>query len=71
MIKKLKGVYTVEAAAIISTCLILFGSGICIAYDAFADGFEYVEFGEDDFDAVKIFRGKEEIGQLIRTVGKD
>lgn len=56
---KLKASYTVEAAAIISFCLIVFGIAICLSYEMFTSVMEYVSPKEDSFDAVSLFRLRE------------
>ncbi|MCR5417025.1 MAG: hypothetical protein K6E79_09540 [Pseudobutyrivibrio sp.] len=68
---KLKGSYTVEAAAIISFCFLLFGSAVCISYTVFTECMEYVVQEEKDFDAVKTFRIKEGVVKLYNSVVKD
>ena len=62
---KLRGVYTVEAAFIISFSLFVFGACVGVAYDVFENSIEYVSKEEEKFDAVEFFRGREAIGDIV------
>lgn len=61
----LKGVYTLEAAYIMSICFLFTGFAIKTAYTVFQESFEYVQGKEDDFNAVKTFRAKEALDDLL------
>lgn len=62
---KLKGSYTVEAAWIISICLLVTGWVIGVSYDMFYETNEYVAGQEYEFDAAKTFRIKSTIGDIM------
>lgn len=68
MPKNLKASYTVEAAAIISFSFIVIGIAIGIAYDMFADILEAVSIKENTFDAVELFRKKEGVMELWKSL---
>ena len=65
---KLKGSYTVEAAVVISFCFIVFGVAIGVAYDLFAAVLETISYKEDVFDAVDLFRTKEGVMELWKSL---
>lgn len=62
---RLKGSYTVEAAIIMGFCMIVFCAAVGVAYDTFSQSVQYVDGREEEFDAVKIFRGKEDLAELF------
>ncbi len=68
MPKYLKASYTVEAAVIISFSFIVVGIAIGIAYDMFADILEAVSIEENTFDAVELFRKKEGVMELWKSL---
>lgn len=57
--KKIKGVYTVEATVIISLCFILFGIAVGVTYSIYRETLNYVAMDESDFNAIEWFRRKE------------
>lgn len=57
VILRLKGSYTVEAAWIISFCLIIIGASIMLAFDIYYETFRYIEQTiPEDIDVVERFR---------------
>lgn len=66
----LPGVYTVEAAAVFSICMILLGSAIILGYEVYRESLKAAECSEMEYDAVKAFRlseaGEEFIGRIRR-----
>ncbi len=66
--KYLKASYTVEAAMIISFSFIVIGIGIGIAYHMFVDILESVSLKENTFDAVDLFRKKEGVMELWKSL---
>lgn len=70
----LKAVYTVEAAWIMSFCLLITGFAICYAYDYTADAMAKVVREEDKIDVVKNFRLAsigDAVVDLIKDIGKN
>ena len=66
--KYLKASYTVEAAVIISFSFIVIGVAIGIAYDMFVDILDAVSIKENNFDAVDLFRKKEGVMELWKSL---
>ncbi len=55
----MKASYTVEAAFVVSFCLIILGMAILLGFEMFQGVLEYVQGQPDVFDAVKLYRLKE------------
>lgn len=68
MPKYLKASYTVEAAFIISFSFLVIGVAIGIAYDMFVDILEAVNIKENNFNAVDLFRKKEGVVELWKSL---
>ena len=68
MPKYLKASYTVEAAMIISFSFLVIGVAIGIAYDMFVDILEAVNIKENNFNAVDLFRKKEGVVELWKSL---
>lgn len=57
VILKLKGSYTVEAAWIISFCMIIVGASIMLAFDIYYEAFSYAaQTIPEDIDIVERFK---------------
>jgi len=67
---ELKGSYTVEAAIVISFCLMLVAMAICISYELFQETLSHVSYKESDFDAVLLFRIKEGALEALKALEK-
>ena len=67
---KLKGSYTVEAAAIISLCMLILSVAICLSFDIYRECVEYVKYRPDKFDAVSLFRMKESLMGTFNAIKK-
>ena len=65
---RLKASYTVEGAAIISFCFIIFAMAVLLSYELFKIAIDYVSNYNADFDAVKMFRLKEGIMGVIHAI---
>ncbi len=65
----LKASYTVEAAVVISVCLMIVAVAIGISYDMFVNTLDYVTHPADSFDAVGLFRIKEGLAGLLHAIG--
>ena len=68
---RLKGVYTVEAAWVISICLMIMGGAIITSYQIYHSSLSYVrETAPKDFDAALRFReisvGKDIVTSITR-----
>ena len=66
--KRIKASYTVEGAVIISFSFIVIGIAIGIAYDMFVDILDAVSIKENTFDAIDLFRKKEGVVELWRSL---
>ena len=66
--RQLKASYTVEGAVIISFSFIVIGLAIGIAYDMFVDILDAVSIKENTFDAIDLFRKKEGVVELWRSL---
>ncbi|QFJ54069.1 hypothetical protein [Pseudobutyrivibrio xylanivorans] len=66
--KSLKGSYTVEGAVIISICFIVFGMAVLLSFELFKESIAYVEYKQDTFNTVSIFRIKEGIVGTINAI---
>lgn len=64
---ELKGSYTVEAAIVISFCMIIFGMAIMLCFDMFTTIIEYVSYKPDSFDAVKLYRLREGVSGIVHS----
>ena len=53
---RLKAVYTIEAAVVISLCFLLFGSAVMVTFNLYKETSADVAVASEEYNAVEAFR---------------